>query len=313
MFVSYIGNLQDGRPYFKISDVHIDGKQVKEEVIEFLREREIDCLLISYLNNLSSTDTEFLKCLPWLKRITIIKSDIDLSGLNFVSNIEELIIEVNNSFPFDFSNLKKLRLLDIKWTRDRAGFAECHSLHSLYLKNFNQANLGEISQLKVLKSLTLVKSTITSLESIDEMNNLERLSIGYCSKLEEFQLLSRCWQIKDLEMFNLPKLTTLEFMKNMKLEKLSIEDCKNIVNNSSIFNISSLRYLSYIKSGSFSTLKPIEGLPNLIGFVFGSTPIADGDIKPLLKLKNLKNVYYADNEGFNMKLFSLRDKLLSVP
>ncbi|HUM52620.1 MAG TPA: hypothetical protein PK431_12430 [Chitinophagales bacterium] len=300
---NYIITHTNSNSYFQIGDIHFEDEiNLKQEVVQYIRINKIDSISITYLNSFTKMNSEFLKQIPWTKNLIIIKLDLNLNGLQYLTELEFLHVEPNNSQDIDFSFHNSLKKVSIKWTKGRNSIFKCKSVTDIHLFNYRSNDLSSFINLSNLNSIGLTISTIKSMFGIELLaTKLKCVSLRYCSKLEDLSPLKKLTGLNKLELFSIPKLTSLSFLINSTIQIIGIEKCKSIKDINHVFSLKNLKVLGLIDSVPFTSISEIPKLSNLESFYIGHTNIIDGDLKPLLNLKNLKRCFITNRKHYNLK------------
>ena len=196
-----------------------------------------------------------LQHLPDLKGLSL-TGDFDISGLELLC-LKKIGVAETGQFPFSKLN---------------------DGIEELYLRNV-KIDFQEMDQIRSLKSAEIIQIRNTLLRGL-HLETVQRLSLGYCPKLEDYSFLSHCRSLSYLELQrckNFPPdfeelLGSLEL-----LQKLLLSDC-----------------------GSIPSVRFVSKLPNLKVFTFWGTTVLDGDLKPCLSLE------YASTDS--KRSYNLKDK-----
>lgn len=138
--------------------------------------------------------------------------------------------------------------------------------------------------------------------AFSKLVNLEELSI-LNSQIENLQGISTLRNLKFLRLANLKRIASLKGVENLqKLEELEIQRCKGISTVFEVFRLSSLRRLLLLDLGNIASIGGIETLSDLEEFLlYESTNIVDGDISPVLTLKNLSKISFQNRRHYTHK------------
>lgn len=285
-----------------LRDDDFNENYLKSSVVDYMMSSGVKALELNESFNERVVDLDFLKQVLWIESITIIKS-----GVTNYQNLKCLIglKRITNNYTsesIDFSAFKKLESANILWAEGRTNLLECESLEVLILYKYNGKKMLDFEHLKHLKHLELISSSIDSIDGIEHLGNLETIELSYNNKLSDLSKLSKYKKLKKIKLDNLSKIENLFFLEGCKeLEYVSIKNCNKINDNTSLFKLTDLKVLGYLKSGTFTTIKGIEHLQNLEKLVFYDTDIMDGDLEPIRKLKKLNYCYFKDKKHYNLK------------
>jgi Leucine-rich repeat (LRR) protein len=290
-----------------LSDDHIHNNRLKPDVIALIKDQQLQGVEINYTFNFTKNDLLFLEDIKWIKSILVIKQELDLKGLYTLRNLEELNVSANNVEALDLESFPHLTKLTMRWTSGRKSILGLSNLRYLFLDSFDKEDLSELKNLQKLAQLLLINSSIKRLTGINQLPVLSDLTIAYNKKLGTIEDLAGARALKSITLKNLSQLVSLKPLTDCEtIELVDVENCKKIEDSSSLFQLKDLRVISYINSGSFRTIQGIERYQSLESFYFGNTNVEDGDLSPLLKLKNLKRVFFADKNKYSHALKEIR-------
>jgi len=118
--------------------------------------------------------------IPWIEYMKV-----DLSPIGKMTQLEELLIDCNNSTELpDLSGLNSLRKLEIYQSYDILNFEsiwENTSVEYLYIRDSSLDNISSIVNMPDLKNITLFNTGITVYTPLLNLTNLEKLAIGFPS------------------------------------------------------------------------------------------------------------------------------------
>ena len=138
-------------------------------------------------------------------------------------------------------------------------------------------NLEENEKLSYLE---LNWANIKNFDGIEKFNNLKRMELHYCVKLEDDFGLSR---LRD----------SLEFLHINTSKKFKVTD--------ELLQLKKLKVLCLNACGPIENLDFLNDFPNLIDFRFVDTNILDGNLKPLLHHPTIRTVGFLNKKHYNFK------------
>lgn len=251
----------------------LDDKRIDESV-EFMKAENIDALALNYVWTYTKDNLLCLEKFNFVKRFFILSPLIeDISPIYNLTNLEELILDINGKKPVDFSKFPKLKRVAFDWNPKSASLYDCKTLESVNIHYYNPPtkDLSLLKNLKNLKNLRLTTSQIERLDGVENLKNLTDLELYYLSKLQS--------------------LIGVETLKNLK--NLDLESCKQINSLEPVKNLKQLKRLRLDKIGNIETLRILENLENLECLIFRDFNLADNNIiESLLKLHNLKTLLF---------------------
>lgn len=112
----------------------------------------------------------------------------------------------------------------------------------------------------------------------------------------------------------LRKLTSIEEIEKLtQLEELEIKNCTKIGTIDAVKKLKNLRKLWLIDCKDIQSLKPIVSLQKLVSLLFyGSTNITDGDLAPLTKIDNLRDVAFQPRKHYSHKKDTSTNQLFRI-
>jgi hypothetical protein len=229
-----------------------------------------------------SGNLNFLAELPSLKKLNLIGncSDADLSQIQDLTELTDLSLSTYSKTKIDFRLFPKLTRCSLEWHKGFSTIFEVKGLKKLFLSRYNNASSAEFEKLKELEELSLKVTSIKDLSGISKLNKLRFLLLGLATKL-----------------------TSLESIECLsKLEELQIYSCNKIGSIHPVSALQHLQTLFIIDSVNIESLKPIDSIKELKTILlYGTTNIADGDLSPLTRQKNLSKVAFQNRKHYSHK------------
>lgn len=254
-----------------------------EEVIPFMKERNIDGISINYAHGFNGKDISFLKYFDFIKRINILSRTIDdISPIHYLHNLHTLIIQTYDKTPINFKVFKSLKHCALFWRDGIDSIFDSPSLEHLSFRYWKkEKDLSKFHQLKSLRFLRIANSRkFESLKGIKELTSLRSLELYYLPNLTSMSPIEKCTSIEDFRIGNCKKITSLE----------SLNKLRNL-------NFLSLSNMAFIDS--IEPLKDLKLIQHLS--IYGDTKIKDGDLSIIYKLKNLKRLILTNKRGYSHK------------
>ena len=93
------------------------------------------------------------------------------------------------------------------------------------------------------------------------------------------------------------------------LEIVELVSCPRIGDISSFGALSGLRKLLVEDCGSVPTIKPLESCDSLEELYLIGTPVNDGDLSPMLRMKRLRKVAFPKNKAHSHTMPEINDLL----
>lgn len=236
------------------------------EIISAIKDNKIQSILLSCSLGWPAGNIDFINEIKDIKGIGLYDNLIqDLSPLENLKDLEVMYLEcpkVKKSCEFDSFN--KLRDLRIDWKPCYSSLFKTNKLKTLVINNLSVNDLTDLVFNESLTRLDLIKSRITSIDGIENLINLQALSLYGCSKLLRIDSISE-----------------------LELERLEIKSCKKIETLDPVLSVTSLVEVNMDRCGSFSSDKDVNKLSSLKKFSLGDVYFEDGTLVVLPSLKGV--------------------------
>ena len=277
----------NNEPYFIDDDENGMGRclvltaQWSDNIVSVIEKENISVLRLSTSAGWEGNNISFIKKIPNIRGIEIYAWDIkDLIPLEDTKNIEYLGIQCQFTKYPDFSNFKNLKKLKIFWTPKANSILSCLWLKSLNIVNYPFQNLYNIKEISGLETLKLTSRKLSSLHGIENFKDLYNLDLFECPMLESISGINNCKNIIILEFEKCKKIYDISPIGELTyLKELTISDCGKINSLHDIFNCQLLEVINFI----------------------GDTNIEDGNLEPILYLRKLKKIWFADRRHYSHK------------
>jgi len=245
-----------------------------------IENEQIKYLRLSELAGWKDDHIDFLKNISTLKGVEIYSTKIkNISVLEALPNLRML----NLDCPYrniDFSKLKHLEHLSIKWRLNSETIFDLINLLTINIVNFPYKDFFNFRKLLNLNNIKLTSRKLRTLNGIENLNELASIDLFRCPNLTTLKNIGQC----------------------KKLISLEIENCKNIHGISPIEDNKHLVRLAINNCGNIFTLKNLEHHDDLEEIIFiESTNIVDGNLSFFYKLPQLKNTRFADRKHYTIK------------
>ncbi|TKC54875.1 hypothetical protein FBD94_25755 [Pedobacter hiemivivus] len=260
----------------------IESDRIQECMAFYLRS-DFDGIALVKEHGYKLKTVDFLADYPFVKHISISEDINDIEAIYNLKHLSSLILSGKNRVV-DFSNLPFLKELKVDWSRFLVNLKDCTELEQVSLYKYNPKNneVEDLSKTHWLKTLEITQSSVSTMEWLKGFNQLEDVSLNYCSKLEYLSGLEN---------------------SSGTLHKLMFDHCKQIQNHQYVQMLLKLKTLGYNDCGVIKTLSFINRMTDLERFMFVGTTIVDGDLTPCLRLKyagfNNKKHYSHTSEQIN--------------
>ena len=187
--------------------VHLSDGNLITIAIELINSGQADGINFNYVKNFPAS-IDSIRLTKDLKFIQIndYSWDYDYSVLNEISTLESISIYTTDKREIDFSRFPLLKSVAIYWRPKAISLFDCLKLESLFLGKYSEPDLNKLKNLRQLKYLRINTGSVTALNGIEQLQNLERL-----------------WIIQAMKLI---KLNGIESLPNLK--EVRIDNCKNI-------------------------------------------------------------------------------------
>jgi len=227
-------------------------------------------------------DLSFLKRLPHLKALEVLDLRPSLKSIEPIHALHALkSLGVTTYCPtkIDFAAFPLLEECSLEWgKRECQSLFACTSLKNLFVNRYPGDSITPFTRLSSLESLTILNSPINSLVGLGSLNGLRKLRLGMLRKLGS--------------------LAGIEGLS--QLEELAIETCKQINSIDAVGALMRLKKLTLGNIGEIESLRVLRRLHALEWVCFPeSTSVLDGDLSPLVQLKNLRRVSFQNRRHYS--------------
>ncbi len=272
------------------------------ESSEFVKNEGIIGLELNHSLGYGLDNLNCLKYFDTIRNIRILNDSLNIEGVYYLKNLENLMLGDESQQEIDFTMLKNLKSCFFSWRKKAESIFDCVNLYELGIEGYKSQDLIKFKNLNSLRYLGLGNSTIMSLNGIEFLKKLNELSLSYLKNLSSLNGLEYV-NITNLDLSYLPKLSNLNSIKkNITLNRIDILKCKSINDISFLSNLIDLEYLSIEDIGEIKTLRPIEKLAKLkVLFFIGNTNILDGNLYPIESLQYLENISFKNRKHYSHK------------
>lgn len=261
-----------------------DNVEDLREIKNFKQIKWLD-LHVTNIKNLKGVDG-----LVNLERFDFNGND-EINSLSDIQNLPKLKILLPNTSEniTDISgmkNLPNLKEFDCGYCKiqDLSVLSKFPLLESLDIGTTDKT-LKSLASLKKLKILKVNSKTLTDIDAISNLVNLEELEI-IDAKVKELKLISQMPKLKKISINKVPFNNFIDFDKAPNLEELLVIRT-NISQLSIPKKVISLREIYFFFNGNLRSVAGLTGLPNLEVVEFTSSPIDEIDMGYLPKLTKL--------------------------
>lgn len=261
----------------KKQGLHIDSDYIKES-LEYIKKNNIATICISKCYGYQENDIDFILDHKNITGIEVYDAKgIDISAIENATWLQHLRISEEGP-PIDLSKLNHLESLNISWTKRKyvlPSYENGKSLRLLYLWRCKKKTLDFLSHYENLEFLTVTHGSSVSLSGIDRFQKLRYYEHSYGKNLVDISAVAK-----------LPQL-----------EELRFDHCKKIEIDGVLEQCQSVKRLALISCCDVPSLSFLRKMKYIEDFRFGSTNILDGDLTPLLQLKDF--AFYPNKRSYS--------------
>lgn len=216
--------------------------------------REMNLVGLTIFDHLDRIDSlEFLNDCPNIKKLSIYCiGDHDYSFLQRLPLLEDLRIgkSVEQKNIIDLSNLVHLEKLIIDWRKGKIkGLANCKNLKELCIWSFKEDDFTVVKELTTLRVLDIRTSSVKTSEGLQHLHSLEQLLLGYCRSLRSIKDINGLQKLKSIIIESCSKIEDYEYLTKLdNLENLELINVKGIKSIKFIENFRSLQKLFLVAS-----------------------------------------------------------------
>lgn len=223
-------------------------------------------------------DLTQLERLPHLEKLLIINRTLaDLTPINRLTRLRALTLESNSIFDVDLRAWPLIEELSVTWHRKFSGLSAAPNLTDFRIWSWKDRDLQRLSEAPQLRSLEIIGGSLRTLSGIEHCKKLEKLSLAYVSKVEDFEALSRLGSLHSLEIWA----------------------CKRFNQVEPIAHLRSLRTLRLDNTGAIESLAPLRANRRLRTLTFiGSTNILDGNTAILNEMR-IEDFGFKNRQHYN--------------
>lgn len=254
--------------------------QIREWSDDLLSEFPTDCPIDLVLNEASgwilNADLAFLTLIPNLRSLSIV-SRSHINKLPPLPTLQDLHFACGTYAPLNFENFPSITSCAIPWSSSCSSLLECLQLKNLFLSKFKFRTLEGLQRLNRIERLSIVDSPVVSLRGIEHLTKLKFLELAYLSKLEDLSGIEYC----------------------SELETLWVATCKRIESVGPVGDLKALIHLRLDNCGKIETFEPLLKCLNLQSLKFiESTNLVDGNLRCLLSLPKLAHLNFQNRRHY---------------
>lgn len=225
-------------------------------------------------------DFGFFRCLPSVRIIRIFDSSVDVrtDDLRALPSLCEVTLGMGQRTALELAKLSGVRTLTGYWGDPMRITLECATLDSVCIIEYQPDSFSDIPIVHGLRSLAIPSARLSRFELPDWMRTLEQLNLKGGKRLATWG------------QYNLPNLLYL-----------NLDGCRALDSIRPVFAIAPLTTLRFADAGKKDSLEGIDRLRSLERLDFsGSTNVRDGDLRPLLCLRRLRHISFANRSHYNL-------------
>ena len=235
-----------------------------EKITNYINKRNIKSITINpyYFEKLNNLD--FLKEIAHIEELKILQDDlIDIQGIEYLGEIKHLVFNgVLKNINFD--KIRTLRFLSCAYSNRMINLETLLNLEILHLENYKETDLSQFKNCFLLKKISLVNTTISSLNGIQEFQHLQEIEIDRAPKLVTLKGVNEINDLKIIKIFNAKNLSDVEAINSAKkLEKLWLQKIGEINDFNFLKDLSCLNTLvigTNVKNKNFEILMDIKNV-----------------------------------------------------
>lgn len=212
-------------------DHGLSGRQLRieggldEAAIRAIESGDFDVL---WLKSGNFSGMAEVACLPSIKKLRM-TSDVsqDISWIDRAESLEVLVLTGKLKGSLDFSGLRQLERCEIDYHKSTSSIFESRCpLESLFAYKVPQGGIRFSSELiKSLRTFGLMKGSLESLAGIEQLGNVEVVSLIDLKKLKDVSDLLSIPRLERLTISGCNEIEGLEFLKGMNsLQEVCIEN-----------------------------------------------------------------------------------------
>lgn len=252
-----------------------DTSQGIDHLVEYIVANKVENIIINQHKGYELKDIKDLSSISNLKKMMIVSTDIDLAGIENLTNLTYIYFSSPVNSKVDFSRFQFLEYLNVEWNKKILNLNHLKGLSRLVLRKY-KGDFLEFERVPI-SDLTLISSNIPNLEILEYFPRLKKISLFNLRKLE-------C-------------IAGLNLIKNGLID-IELESCKKIVSYDVFSELVNLKSMKFFGCPDFSNLDFVNGMNSLQFFSFVGIKVLNDDITPCL---NINYVGFTDRKTYNCK------------
>lgn len=247
--------------------------------LKVLKRHQIKIIRLNDRLGWSGADISFVLTIPGIHGVDLISEEVtDVSPVFEIEGLKSLSLFCKAKVGGDFLKLKKLQSVGLQWSPVYHSLFGLRSLRRINVLGFPQIDLTCWEQNTSATSLRLSSSSLQSLGGIERFTRVKTLDLYRCRNLKSLEALA-----------DSPSLQTLH-----------LAQCSGIDDLTPVAQLRQLRVLEFVDCHAIRSVAPLARCKELRRVqIAGNTTVADGDLSPLKRLTNLKEVLLAQRKHYS--------------
>lgn len=250
-----------------------------DRMTTYVKDHEICEVELNREKGWRGNDLLFLAELPHLLSLQILDLKIsDVTPIHSLHALKTLGVITYCTTEINFRAFANLEDCSLEWRPKAQSLFHCKTLKKLFVNRYSGKDIAPFTKLTELESLSILNAPIASLRGLDRLKKLRRLRLG-----------------------NLRMMSSLGGLEGLtQLEELEVHTCRGFSSIKELEHLVSLRKLSLSNNGDIKSFKPVARLARLESLVFyESTNVLDGDLSPILGLRELSNLSFQNRRHYS--------------
>ena len=261
----------DNEYEYAIPSLLIKGRW-QNKILDYIRKKNIKGLYLNYAKGFQCDSFDFLTQLDDLEMLHIVYTPVQsLSQIEQLVNLKALSISCHWKDKLDLSNLGNLQRCFLGYDKGADSIFNCRSLRYLYIDEFKLKSFEQLESLEKLEYLTIGNASFNEPEITGSLKKLRKLVFLNCRKLDHLNGLEQLNNLEWLTIDGSKKIESINELSSLKqLSVLQLSNNKTIASLSPIKGLKQLRALCFfgdtvISDGDFEFLEDFDAL-SMVGF-----------------------------------------------
>jgi hypothetical protein len=260
-----------------------------DEAAEAMVRGEADGLTLNYARGFVGSDLGFLDSGLGVRRLKLLDRGIaDLGPIaRLGGSLETLSVQAASSAELDLGALPHLRSVAGEWALISGTLGSVDALESVITWRFDESDLHAFRDHVGLQRLTIKEAPyLESLAGVGDLSELSVFVVGLARRLSD--------------------ISDVAGPASSSLREFKLESCSAISSLDDVEHLCELRVLGFSECGEIESLAPLDSLRHLEEvYAWGSTRIVDGDLSPLARLPQLREIRMRDRRGYKPRVADL--------